>query len=130
MTEKYDELALYDSKYSGGFALMNSWTSRPCATNSFKLDSLSYYRGQNTLAYNLFETSETQAANALLNMENPTLTYENGKNASDLVVLGEPRWTTYIQTDDESLVGVQKFIMRECDSFDRFIEQTLTVEVL
>ena len=45
----------YPSRYSGGFQLLDSMKiPRPCAFASQNLTSVSYYRGQNTIGYNLF----------------------------------------------------------------------------
>lgn len=43
----------YPSRYSGGFALLDTMKiPRPCAFASQNLTSVQYYRGQNTLKYN------------------------------------------------------------------------------
>jgi len=45
----------YPSRYSGGFALLDSMKiPRPCAFASQNLTSVTYYRGQNTYKYNLY----------------------------------------------------------------------------
>ena len=44
----------YVSRYSGGFALIDTMKiPRPCAFESYNLTSVEYYRGQNTMFYNI-----------------------------------------------------------------------------
>jgi hypothetical protein len=44
----------YASRYSGGFALMDSMTiPRPCAYKSANLTQVDYYRGQNAQQYKI-----------------------------------------------------------------------------
>lgn len=44
----------YVSRYSGGFSLIDTMKiPRPCAFESFNLTSVEYYRGQNTMTYDI-----------------------------------------------------------------------------
>lgn len=53
----------YPSKYSGGFALLDTMkVPRPCAYQSQNLTAVEYYRGQNTYSYDLFDQNSATAA--------------------------------------------------------------------
>jgi len=52
--QKQEYFIPYMSKYSGGFALLDSMRiPRPCAYKSYNLTSVNYYRGQNTYSYKI-----------------------------------------------------------------------------
>ena len=55
-TREDNYFAPYTSRYSGGFWLLDTMKiPRPCAFFSQNLTSVQYYRGQNTLSYDIYE---------------------------------------------------------------------------
>lgn len=118
----------YPSRYSGGFALQDTMkVPRPCAFASQNLTSVSYYRGQNTMQYNLFAQNSAKVASYMTNT--PTIIYQNGQDASDLAKYNSQQQTIDIQTDSDA-VGVKKTIIRSCDNLNRLLEMNLYIEVL
>jgi len=81
LTENY--FVPYPSRYSGGFTLLDTMkVPRPCAYQSQNLTSVQYYRGQNTLQYDVYgENSATVASYMTGNIE---VIYQDGVNANNL----------------------------------------------
>jgi hypothetical protein len=108
-----DFYTAYTSKYSGGFALADTFKiPRPCAYKSANLTEVEYYRGQRTLTYDIFREND---ATSLSLMNNAKMTYQTGEEASDLAELDNNKNTVLIQTDAEDMVTVQKLLIRDCD---------------
>lgn len=119
----------YASRYSGGFPLLDTMKiPRPCAYQSQNLTSVSYYRGQRTYGYDLFGQNSATVASYFTG--SPYIIYQDGTDAGDLAKFNQQQNTIDIQTDDDAKVGIQKTIIRSCDSLDRLLEMNLYVEVL
>lgn len=74
----------YASRYSGGFALLDTMKiPRPCAYKSFNLTSVDYYRGAHTYDYNIAGNNTVQYVATLMN-DNAALIYQNGSDASHI----------------------------------------------
>lgn len=57
----------YASRYSGGFALLDTMKiPRPCAYKSLNLTGVEYYRGQNTLDYKISNNENESLGETLL----------------------------------------------------------------
>lgn len=67
----------YASRYSGGFALLDSLKiPRPCAFKSFNMTSVNYYRGQKALSYDISKNNQENYVTTL--MGDPELLYTDG----------------------------------------------------
>ena len=89
----------YASRYSGGFALLDSFKiPRPCAFKSFNMTSQDYYRGQKPLAYSISQNNAMSYVTSL--MSDPKLLMLNGKTAS-LAKYDNKTNSIMIQTDKE-----------------------------
>jgi hypothetical protein len=61
----------YASRYSGGFALLDTMKiPRPCAAKSFNLTALDYWRGQNTVTFSMSNNSTLTSAIGLFDQAN------------------------------------------------------------
>jgi len=118
----------YQSRYSGGFALLDTMKiPRPCAFASQNLTSVQYYRGQNTKQYNLFAENSAKVASYMTGT--PKIIYQNGQDASNLAKYNRQANTIDIFTNNDD-VGIKKTIIRSCDSMNRLLEMNLYIEVL
>ena len=73
----------YPSRYSGGFPLLDTMKiPRPCAFQSQNLTSVQYYRGQNTMEYDLYRLNSATVATYFDN--NPNIIFQDGTDATDL----------------------------------------------
>ena len=100
---------------------------RPCAFKSENMTSVSYYRGQNPLQYQIKDSSGNVAT--MMNAKSE-LIYQDGSSAADMATLHKNNYTIFIQTDSEDKIGTQKVIIRNCDELDRLLELNLYIEVL
>jgi hypothetical protein len=67
-SRKQEYFVPYASRYSGGFALLDTMkVPRPCAYKSFNLTSIEYYRGAHTYSYNLAGNNTHQYVATLMN---------------------------------------------------------------
>lgn len=120
----------YSSRYSGGFALLDTMKiPRPCAYKSFNLTSVDYYRGAHTYNYDIAGNNTVQYVVALMN-DNAKLMYQNGSDASNLAEFNKQAYSIQIQSDSEDLVGVQRTVVRNCDGMSRLLELNLYINVL
>lgn len=62
--------------------------------------------------------------------QNSALIFPTGKNASELAWYDQSDYSIYVQTDDETMVGTQQVIVRNCDSLNRLLELNLYINVL
>lgn len=120
----------YVSRYSGGFALIDTMKiPRPCAFESYNLTDVEYYRGQNTMYYNIGD--KNSVASVITQMtENSQMLMQDGTPADAIAVYNQETYSVEIQTDEDDMVGVQKTIIRDCDALGRLLELNLYIEVL
>ena len=119
----------YKSRYSGGFNLLDTMKiPRPCAFESQNLTSVQYYRGQNTLSYDLYGSNNQPRAATLMESD-AKMIFQDGTDASSLATYDRNSFTIAIQTDEE-ITGVQRTIIRSCDKLNRLLEMNLYIEVL
>jgi hypothetical protein len=127
-TQNY--LTPYQSKYSGGFVLQDTMRiPRPCAFKSSNLTSVSYYRGQEAQQYLITQQNSNGFVLTMMD-ENSQLVYQNGLTAADVATFDQSTQSVWIQTDSEDKVGVQRVVIRNCDSLDRLLELNLYINVL
>jgi hypothetical protein len=101
---------------------------RPCAFKSLNMTSVSYYRGQNPLQYQI---NQQNSGNVVTMMDAQSeLIYQDGSSAADIAAYRKNNYTVSIQTDSEDKVGTQKVVIRNCDDLDRLLELNLYIEVL
>ena len=55
--------------------------------------------------------------------------FQNGSSAASLVSMRHDNATLFIQTNDESLVGNQRTMIRGCDSLQRLYELNLYINI-
>lgn len=76
----------YASRYSGGFVLLDTMKiPRACAYQSQNLTSIKYYRGQNTLKYDVYKLNSATTG-SYMSGNNPKVIYQNGQSAEKLAV--------------------------------------------
>jgi hypothetical protein len=121
----------YVSRYSGGFALIDTMKiPRPCAFESYNLTSVEYYRGQNTMTYDIADKNSV-ASSVITQMTSASkLIKQDGSSAENLAKYNQEAYSVEIQTDEDDMVGVQKTIIRDCDALGRLLELNLYIEVL
>jgi len=128
---KQDYFLPYTSRYSGGFDLLNSMKiPRPCAYKSSNLTAVEYYRGQNEMDYSISDNNGDVAYVVTLMDENSEFIYQNGEPATNVGRYQQDGYSVKIQTDEEDLVGIQKTLIRNCDSLNRLLEMNLYINVL
>ena len=89
--QRKDFFNSYVSKYSGSFDLMNSFRiPRPCAYKSINMTSVEYYRGQNTLTYDVFD--KNGLSSIFFMRDTATLQYQNGEPSTDIASLDLDRY--------------------------------------
>jgi hypothetical protein len=123
----------YSSKYSGSFDLADTLKyPKMCMDFSYNMtEGVSYFRGQNELAYVIGEKSKGATGVNMMD-DGGTWMFQNGTSAVGL--LG--RWsksrqgTIYVQTDSQEAEGVSRTILRGCSRFDKIAELYLYVKVL
>ena len=119
----------YTSRYSGGFTLLDTMKiPRPCAYQSQNLTSVQYYRGQNTMVYDVY--AENSATVTAYMDGNPFIIFQNGTDAGKLATYTANGATVEIQSDEDEMVGIQKTIIRSCNNLDRLLEMNLYIEVM
>lgn len=129
-TRKMDYIIPYTSRYSGGFALMDTMrVPRACAYQSFKLADVEYYRGQNEQQYKI-SSLNTETFVVTQMSSNSDLIYQNGESAASVARYDQTDYSVWVQTDQEEMVGTQKTIIRDCDKLNRLLELNLYIEVL
>jgi len=95
----------YPSRYSGGFTLLDTMKiPRPCAHASQNFTSVQYYRGQNTLQYNIYSENSAKAATYITGT--PYIIFQDGKDAAALATFNQQQNTIDIQTDADEMVGI------------------------
>jgi hypothetical protein len=88
-TRKQEYFIPYASRYSGGFALLDTMKiPRPCAYKSFNLTSVDYYRGENTYDYNIGGDNDKQYVVSLMT-DSAELIYQDGSDASGIAVFNK-----------------------------------------
>jgi hypothetical protein len=130
---------VYDSRYSGGFGLLNTMIiPRPCAYLSANFtqqpELQQYYRGQKTQELNMMLLAEDSfdfdsSVYSFLDTDVPSF-YQNGTSADDFAVFNSETNSIKVQTDDESKVGIERVVFRDCDALSRLLEVNLYIEVL
>jgi hypothetical protein len=86
----------YASRYSGGFALLDTMKiPRPCAYKSLNLTGQEYYRGQKTLDYKITSNNRNAFGVTLLD-GNTKMIYQDGKNATDLAKFNRAKYSVGI----------------------------------
>lgn len=120
----------YASRYSGGFALLDTMKiPRPCAYKSLNLTGVEYYRGQNTLDYKISNNENESLGETLLD-GNTNLIFQNGTDTTGFATFNRAKYSVGIQTDDEKAVGTHRTIIRNCDGLNRLLELNLYIKVL
>ena len=56
--------------------------------------------------------------------------FKNGTDASQLAKLNSDGYEVDIQTDSDQMVGIQKTIIRNCNSLDQLLEMNRHIEVM
>ena len=104
----------YPSRYSGGFTLLDTMKiPRPCAFASQNLTSVQYYRGQNTMQYDIYRLNSATVASYITGT--PYILFQDGEDASSLATFN---------------VQQNTIVIRSCDNLDRLLEMNLYVEVI
>jgi hypothetical protein len=62
--------------------------------------------------------------------EGSVMIMQDGKSSDHLAIYNQDTYSVEIQTDEDDMVGVQKTIIRDCDSLGRLLELNLYIEVL
>jgi len=121
----------YTSRYSGGFNLLDSMKiPRACAYKSANLTQVDYYRGQNDLTYNIANENPDNTYVATQMSADTEFIFQDGTPATEVGYYNQKIYSVIIQTDSEDLVGVQKTIIRNCDTASHLLELNLYINVL
>lgn len=72
------------------------------------MTSVEYYRGQNTLTYDIWMENEENT----YPLEDAIIILENGEPADSIAHYSPSEHVVHIQTDDEDMVGVQRTVIR------------------
>ena len=120
----------YVSRYSGGFTTLDTMKiPRPSAFASYNLTAVEYYRGQNTMTYDIGE--ENNVASVVTQMSSDSkIIFQDGTSAESFAQYSQEDYSIKLQTDEDDMVGIQKTIIRDIDSLGRLLELNLYVEVL
>ena len=102
---------------------------RPSAFASYNLTAVEYYRGQNTMTYNIGEENESASVVTQMSAESKII-FQDGKSAETIAVYNQDEYSVKIQTDEDDMVGIQKTIIRDVDALGRLLELNLYIEVL
>lgn len=124
--------AVYISPYSGAFDLLDTmYIPRPCATNSYNLTAMDYFYGQRFKSYDIKKESREKIL-AKMSSEKE-LVFQNGSDSKLFAWMGAPNTDNatkvFVQTNDESLVGTQRLVIRGCDSLNNLHEINFYVNV-
>ena len=124
-----DYLTAGVSRYSGGFETLDTMKiPRASAYLSLNLTHVEYYRGQNTMKYDILEENLVTFDYKLFS--NPQVLYQDGTSATPFATIDQDTFTVLIQTDDEDMVGVHRLIIQDYDERGRLLELNLYVQVL
>ena len=127
--QKQEYFIPYTSKYSGGFALLDTMKiPRPCAYKSYNLTSVNYYRGQNTYGYKISANNTHTYVVTMMNARSQII-FQDGSNATELAVYKKEKDQVDIHTNKEEMVGIQRTIIRDCDAMGRLLELNLYIDV-
>lgn len=102
---------------------------RPCAYKSYNMTQMNYYRGTDLERYSI-ASQNTQGFIVTMMDANSQIMYQDGQNSSDLATYNQSDYSIYVYTEDENKVGVQKVVVRDCDSLNRLLELNLYINVL
>jgi hypothetical protein len=102
---------------------------RPCAYKSYNMTQMNYYRGTDLERYNI-ASQNNQGFIVTMMDANSQIMYQDGQNSSDLATYNQSDYSIYVYTEDENKVGVQKVVVRDCDSLNRLLELNLYINVL
>ena len=102
---------------------------RPCAYKSYNMTQMNYYRGTDLERYNI-ASQNNQGFIVTMMDANSQIMYQDGKNSADLAAYNQSDYSIYVYTEDENKVGVQKVVVRDCDSLNRLLELNLYINVL
>lgn len=124
--------AIYSSPYSGAFDLLDTmYIPRPCAAKSVNLTQMDYFYGQWAKSYDIRKESKDKVLVAM-NPEQEFI-FQNGTSSKLFAWLGNGNTTNsttvYVQTNDESLVGTQRLIIRGCDYSNDLLEINYYINV-
>jgi hypothetical protein len=102
---------------------------RPCAYKSYNMTQMNYYRGTDLERYNI-ASQNNQGFIVTMMDANSQIMYQDGNNSTDLATYNQSDYSIYVYTEDENKVGVQKVVVRDCDSLNRLLELNLYINVL
>ena len=76
----------YPSRYAGGFSLLSTMkVPRPCAYASQNLGRVEYYRGQNTMQYDIYQENSFVETSGTT----PYIIFQDGSNANALATFND-----------------------------------------
>jgi hypothetical protein len=130
MELKNDCYMAYQSPYSGGFALKNSFViPRPCANTAINMTDVNYYYGQRAYEFDL--KVEPGVSSAFSKMQTPLFTHQNGTAVGNwLATMDLPNQKIYIQTKDQNLVNTHRTWIEGCSKTNDLLMVNLYVRVL
>lgn len=130
MEKKHDMFIAYQSPYSGGFELKDSFSiPRPCASISINMTEVSYYYGQRKYDFDL--TEQPGAMSAFAKMEQPLFTHQNGSEVGDwLATMDMENSMVYVQTDDQNFVDTHRTWIEGCSAGSDLLMANLYIDVL
>jgi hypothetical protein len=121
---------VYQSPYSGGFELKDSFTiPRPCAASSINMTEVTYYYGQREMEYDM--SVESGVTSAYRKMENPLFMHQNGTEVGDwLAYVDGDNDKIYIQTDDQNFVDTHRTWIEGCTAGNDLMMVNLYIDVI
>lgn len=128
---------IYNSPYSGSFDLVDTMViPRPCAAQSMNMTQMDYFYGQRAKSYNMRNepSYKQRAVQILAQMDREReFVFQNGSKCDRFAWLDSGDFnkntTVWVQTNDESLVGNQRTVIRGCDSMNKLLEINFYVNV-
>ena len=93
------------------------------------MTQMNYYRGTDLERYNI-ASQNNQGFIVTMMDANSQIMYQDGNNSTDLATYNQSDYSIYVYTEDENKVGVQKVVVRDCDSLNRLLELNLYINVL
>lgn len=93
------------------------------------MTQMNYYRGTDLERYNI-AAQNNQGFIVTMMDANSQIMYQDGTNSTDLATYNQSDYSIYVYTEDENKVGVQKVVVRDCDSLNRLLELNLYINVL
>ena len=91
---------------------------------------MNYYRGVDLAQYNIASRNSLSGFVVTSMDSNTQIMYQDGTNTSEIAYFNQSDYSIYVYTEDENKVGIQRVVVRDCDSLNRLLELNLYINIL